>query len=422
MLVIKTIKFDLPIDGIRVKNLEELREHFTVEILALYEDGRLLKWCHARKMLDEVRGLEAIPATLSRTELLKKLCDIFSIKTIKLDLPIDGVTVKNLEELRDHFTVEILALYKDGRLLKWCYARNMLDEVRGLEVIPATLSRTELLEKLCDIFSVNAHDELIAAWAERTGQDQYGRYADLVVKGITQRFRWIEAGMFLMGSPESEPERSSNETQHRVTFQQGFWLADTACTQALWVAVMGNNPACFTDDLQNPVEQVSWDDVQGFLQRLNQCVLRLNAGLPSEAQWEYACRAGTTTAFSFGNSISPHQANYNGNQTYEGGGSKGEYRQKTVPVKSFTPNPWGLYQMHGNVWEWCQDTWDSYDNTPTDGSAGSGGDAGRRVLRGGSWNNFPLRLRSASRNNNSPDYRNFNFGFRLVVLSPLAEC
>ncbi len=95
------------------------------------------------------------------------------------------------------------------------------------------------------------------AWASQSGQDQYGRYADLVLFGVTQRCRWIPAGSFLMGSPQSEPQRYDNETQHRVTFQQGFWLADTACTQALWVAVMGNNPAYFTDDLQNPVEQVS---------------------------------------------------------------------------------------------------------------------------------------------------------------------
>ncbi len=220
-----------------------------------------------------------------------------------------------------------------------------------------------------------------------------------------------------MGSPQSEPERDDHrETQHRVTFQQGFWLADTACTQALWVAVMGNNPAYFTDDLQHPVEQVSWDDVQLFLQRANDVVPEMVVRLPSEAQWEYACRAGTTTAFSFGNSISPHQANYDGNEVYEGGGSKGEYRYKTVPVKSFTPNPWGLYQMHGNVWEWCQDTWDSYDNTPTDGSSGSGGDAGCRVLRGGSWLDLPLWLRSAFRYLNSPSYHNLHCGFRLVIL------
>ena len=255
------------------------------------------------------------------------------------------------------------------------------------------------------------------AWASQSGQDQYGRYADLVLFGVTQRCRWIPAGSFLMGSPQSEPERDDHrETQHRVTFQQGFWLADTACTQALWVAVMGNNPAYFTDDLQHPVEQVSWDDVQLFLQRANDVVPEMVVRLPSEAQWEYACRAGTTTAFSFGNSISPHQANYDGNEVYEGGGSKGEYRYKTVPVKSFTPNPWGLYQMHGNVWEWCQDTWDSYDNTPTDGSSGSGGDAGCRVLRGGSWLDLPLWLRSAFRYLNSPSYHNLHCGFRLVIL------
>lgn len=222
----------------------------------------------------------------------------------------------------------------------------------------------------------------------------------------------------MMGSPPSEAERSSDETQHRVTFQQGFWLADTACTQALWQAVMGDNPASFSDNPENPVEEVSWDDVQIFLQRANDVVPEMIVRLPSEAEWEYACRAGTTSAFSFGNRISPNQANYDGNYLYEGGGSKGEYRQKTLPVKSFSPNGWGLYQMHGNVWEWCQDTWDSYDNTPTDGRAGTSGDASRRVLRGGSWNLVPNGLRSAFRGDGAPGNRRGYIGFRLVV-SPL---
>ena len=254
-----------------------------------------------------------------------------------------------------------------------------------------------------------------SGWAGQTGQDQYGRYAELVLQGVKQRFRWIEAGTFMMGSPPSEAERNSNETQHRVTFQQGFWMADTACTQALWQAVMGDNPAYFSDNPENPVEQVSWDDVQIFLQRANDVVPEMVVRLPSEAEWEYACRAGTTSAFSFGNRISPNQANYDGNYLYEGGGGKGEYRQKTLPVKSFSPNAWGLYQMHGNVWEWCQDTWDSYDNTPTDGRAGTSGDASRRVLRGGSWYDLPYRLRSAYRYDFTPDSRGLDFGFRLVV-------
>ncbi|MEN9503194.1 MAG: hypothetical protein RI964_2479 [Pseudomonadota bacterium] len=252
-------------------------------------------------------------------------------------------------------------------------------------------------------------------WASHTGQDQYGRYADLNVKGVTQRFRWIEAGTFLMGSPRSEPERYDNEVQHQVTLTKGYWLADTACTQALWQVVMGNNPAHFKDNTNNPVEQVSWDDVQGFLQALNQRVSGLTARLPTEAEWEYACRAGTTTPFAFGNSISPSQANYNGNYPYAGG-QKGEYRQKTVPVKSFEPNAWGLYQMHGNVWEWCQD-WCQNSVYPMQAVTNPQGAASGsyRVLRGGSWVSSAQGLRSASRRFSTPDNRNNLIGFRLVL-------
>ncbi len=250
------------------------------------------------------------------------------------------------------------------------------------------------------------------AWATKAGQDDHGRYADLKVQGITQRFRWIEAGTFLMGSPPNEPQREANETQHEVTLSKGYWLADTACTQALWQKVMGNNPARFQDNANNPVEQVSWDDVQGFLQALNQRVSGLTARLPTEAEWEYACRAGTTTPFAFGNSISPSQANYDGNYPYAGG-QKGEYRQKTVPVKSFPPNAWGLYQMHGNVWEWCQDWYGDYPTQAvTDPQGAASGPY--RVLRGGSWNSNAHYLRSANRYLTLVN-RLSSHGFRLVL-------
>ena len=251
------------------------------------------------------------------------------------------------------------------------------------------------------------------AWATKAGQDDHGRYADLVVAGVEQRFRWIAAGTFMMGSPASEPERSGDEIQHQVTLSKGFWLADTACTQALWQKVMGNNPAYFKDNTNNPVEQVSWDDVQGFLQALNQRVAGLTARLPNEAEWEYACRAGTTTAFSFGSRISLNQANYDGTSCYAGG-SKGEYREKTMPVKSFSPNAWGLYQMHGNVFEWCQDWYGNYPmQAVTDPQGAASGSY--RVLRGGSWVLNAQHLRSAYRNFSSPVYRSFSSGFRLVL-------
>jgi len=258
----------------------------------------------------------------------------------------------------------------------------------------------------------------------QTGQDQYGKYTDLVIKKITQRLRFIPAGNFLMGSPESEPQRQSGETQHAVSIENAVWMADTACTQALWKKVMGDNPSHFTkyfgNSSTNPVESVSWDEVQVFLQRANTHIPNRVIRLPSEAEWEYACRAGTHTPFSFGNTITPKQVNYDGNSSYHNG-NKGVYREKTVVVKSFTPNPWGLYQMHGNVWEWCQDRYHDYANTPTDGSAATDGDSACRVLRGGSWNLFPSRLRSARRDFNSSDDRYNNFGFRFVCSHPLTE-
>ena len=252
------------------------------------------------------------------------------------------------------------------------------------------------------------------AWATKVGKDDHGRYADLTVQGVVQRFRWIEAGTFMMGSPPNEPQREVNETQHEVILTQGYWLADTACTQALWQAVMGNNPAYFKDNTNNPVERVSWDDVQGFLQALNQRVAGLTARLPTEAEWEYACRAGTSSVFSFGNSISPSQANYDGNAVYEGGGSQGEYREKTLPVKSFSPNAWGLYQMHGNMCEWCHGWYDDYPTQAvTDPQGAASGSY--RVLRGGSWGYDAQFLRSAFRHYCTPDIRNFSYGFRLVL-------
>ena len=230
---------------------------------------------------------------------------------------------------------------------------------------------------------------------------------------ITQKMRWIEPGSFLMGSPKTEAERYDDEgPQHEVNLQQGYWLFDTACTQALWQAVMGKNPSHFKDD-NKPVEQVSWNDAQQFIRALNQCLPGLELSLPSEAQWEYACRAGATTPFSFGGNITPEQVNYNGEYPYAGG-KQGLYRQETVPVKSLPANPWGLYEMHGNVREWVRDAWhDSYQGAPTDGGVWESADAGAgRVLRGGSWGHNARNCRSASRNRFSAVNRHYSIGFR----------
>ena len=252
-----------------------------------------------------------------------------------------------------------------------------------------------------------------APWASAWGEDRFGLWMTLVYQTAKQTFRWIEPGTFLMGSPETELERDNDETQHVVTLTQGYWLADSACTQALWLAVMGENPSHFTENPNNPVEQVSWKDVQGFIEKLNGFVQGLNARLPTEAEWEYACRAGTTTPFAFGDTITPEQVNYDGNYPYADG-AKGLYREQTVPVKSLPPNPWGLYEMHGNVWEWCEDWFGDYAAEPQTDPHGPETGA-YRVLRGGSWYNFGRYVRSANRGRYEPDYGSFNFGFRLAL-------
>ncbi|GJL76005.1 formylglycine-generating enzyme family protein [Nitrosomonas sp.] len=242
--------------------------------------------------------------------------------------------------------------------------------------------------------------------------DDYGLYFDLTIDGVTQRFRWIDPGTFQMGSPETEAERNNDELLHPVTISKGFWLADTACTQALWQAMMDENPSYFKGE-SLPVEQVNWDDVQAFIKTVNSQFAGLQLRLPIEAEWEYACRAGTETPFSFGDTITTDQVNFDGNYPYAGG-KKGIDRSKTVAVKSLPANPWGLYEMHGNVWEWCQDWYGEY---PKDLAVDPQGppSGGGRVVRGGSWVNVGRGVRSADRYRYAPDLRFNSLGFRLAL-------
>ncbi len=228
---------------------------------------------------------------------------------------------------------------------------------------------------------------------------------------------YIPAGSFLMGSPSSEVAREPDEEpQHQVTIGEGFYMGRYEVTQAQWRALMGRNPSYFRNCGRCPVEGVSWNDARAFIRKLNARRGRFTYRLPTEAEWEYACRAGTTTPFAFGSSLSSRQANFNGFPY--GGAAEGVNRRRTTTVGSFRPNAWGLYDMHGNVWEWCED-WHNYnyDGAPADGSAWlSVGLRRFRVLRGGSWNDRGYYLRSAERGGEASGSRRGVYGFRIVAV------
>jgi formylglycine-generating enzyme required for sulfatase activity len=235
----------------------------------------------------------------------------------------------------------------------------------------------------------------------------------------------IPGGRFLMGSPENEAERVDDEGPQRWVDVEPFFMGKYPVTQAQWRAVaqlpqiqreLEQEPAYFKGD-DRPVEQVSWLETQEFCARVSALAGRI-CRLPTEAEWEYACRAGTTTTYHFGETISTEVANYDGNYTYQKG-RKGEYREETTPVGYFkVANAFGLYDMHGNVWEWCEDHWhDNYQGATTDGSAWIDSDADKnalRILRGGSWLYDPGRCRSAYRSGYSAGDRYNGHGFRIV--------
>ncbi len=298
-------------------------------------------------------------------------------------------------------------------------------------------------------------------WASAIGRDKYGLWAEFTIEGkvaqpptkrtarkkksappkvplgpVRQRLRWIPPGRFLMGSPPDEEGRYSDEgPQHEVTIAEGFWMFDTPCTQALWEALMGENPSEFKSP-DRPVEKVSWEDCRKFVEKINEKFdlekVDLSLSLPSEAQWEYACRAGTTTATYAGplkikgenNAPILHEiAWYGGNSGIEfklnNGWDASKWPEKqfdfdkagTHPVARKKANPWGLYDMLGNVWEWCKDVW-AEDYTEKSRAAVSDSASALRVVRGGSWLGDARDVRAACRLRYEPSFRNDLLGFR----------
>jgi len=250
-------------------------------------------------------------------------------------------------------------------------------------------------------------------WASGWGDDGYGVWVEFTLGEVSQRLRWIGPGRFLMGSPDDEPGRYGADElggqynegpQHEVRLSASYWLFDTAVTQALWSKVMGDNPSHFSG--QNlPVEQVSWDDTLLFLEQINSRVDGLDLVLPTEAQWEYACRSGTITA------------NY-------GGGDKDfadiacfseNSENQTHPVATKRCNAWGLHDMLGNVWEWCADDLRCYEAASAGDPVGPLAGA-KRALRGGSWLSLSRNVRAANRN--AGVRGNHDIGFRPARVRP----
>jgi formylglycine-generating enzyme required for sulfatase activity/serine/threonine protein kinase len=290
------------------------------------------------------------------------------------------------------------------------------DSMPAAAIDVASLPRLRTYE-----FNVVTLDEKGNVTERRQGQSR--DFAEDLGGSVTLDMVEITGGTFVMGSPKSEANRFNDEgPQHQVSLLS-FYLGKFEVTQAQWRVVanlpkvdrgLNPDPSRFKGD-NRPVENVSWEDATEFCARLSSKTGRTYR-LPSEAEWEYACRAGTTTPFAFGQTITPEFVNYDGNYPY-GSASKGTYRVQTTSVGGLgVANAFGLYDMQGNVMEWCADPWhESYSGAPTDGSVFQGGDAGRRVLRGGSWYSLAYGCRSANRTRISPDYRNDTVGFRVVM-------
>jgi formylglycine-generating enzyme required for sulfatase activity len=298
-------------------------------------------------------------------------------------------------------------------------------QVEEYTVATIALDFSEQLEPFT--FKVGTLVKSGRTWKVQKSDGRAYRYIEQIAENVTLEMVGIAGGEFMMGSPTEELERYNDESPQHLVKVPGFYLGRYPVTQAQWRKVaalpqeereLNPDPSNFKGDTK-PVEQVSWEDAIEFCTRLSKYTSR-QYRLPTEAEWEYACRAGTTTPFHFGETISTELANYDGNYTY-GNGVKGEYRQETTLVDYFEiANAWGLCDMHGNVWEWCADHWhDNYESAPSDGSAWLTDDMkAAHVNRGGSWFNSPRYCRSACRNDYYPSIRSYNLGFRVACAAP----
>ncbi len=270
-------------------------------------------------------------------------------------------------------------------------------------------SREKMIEESA-WFGLTTRQKIIKEPILETSQSQAKRVVFDLGNGIKLEMVSIPKGSFQMGS---ENGNSDEKPAHQVEIKKAFWMGKYPVTQAQYQQIMGNNPSRFKGE-KRPVETVSWLEAVEFCKKLSQ-KLEMEFRLPIEAEWEYACRAKTTTPFHFGETITTDLVNYNDNYPY-GNTPKGDYRKQTVEVDYFKhANNFGLYQMHGNVWEWCEDSWKEHFNTPRTQAAHKNHIFNiNKLLRGGSWFNHAEGCRSSCRGFNSA-VRGSNFGFRLAL-------
>lgn len=371
-----------------------------------YSKGTICDKCYNSRDIEELKNVIKlrIERTKKRLSVLEELG--FEITELKGDIDsFEDKLLNDKEYVPKIFKDKITKSFKDVSALETGFLFTCIEDK-----IPVLIDKNKLLTDQIKQFENLKGNEVEYEKEIKKLKNEIERlYNSIAIpiiakeqgNSIGMKFTLIPAGEFYMGSEESDDE----EPVHKVKIKNPFYLGTYPVTQTEWKAVMGDNPSGFNGD-NLPVETVSWDKVQEFIKKLNETEGTDKYRLPSEAEWEYACRAGTTTRYSFGDLESEL-----GKYAWYDDNSDGE----THPVGQKKPNPWGLYDMHGNVWEWVQDMWQyDYDGAPTDGSARESGDGADRVDRGGSWSGTAGYCRSAFRVSYDPSSSRSSLGFRLL--------
>ena len=338
--------------------------------------------------------------------------------------------VPTLSDRINHAILSAMEMDPDDRPASMKAWITLLTTDDGLlsKITPPTLESLPLKRWDFQTIVVNQYAKIIEK-PDRTVQ----HFEEEIAEDLSIKMIVVPGGSFMMGSPEGELGSYSDEKPQHLVTVPSFAIAQTLVTQAQWKAIaqlpkvkqkLNSSPSYHLGDDRH-VEQINWLEAVEFCDRLTRLTCKPYR-LPSEAEWEYACRAGTITAFNMGPTIATDFANYRGRDDVRddrtisgsyGEGPKGNYRGKTTPSQTFSANGWGLYDTHGNLWEWCADDWhDNYEGAPIDGSVwDASNDSGSKVTRGGSWFSTPQYCRSAIRNSNAPGYRSYTIGFRVIL-------